>query len=217
MAATTMARRTPASPGPRLCRGLPVVAALAGLVVAGCADNSVREAIGMSKQVPDEFQVVRRQPLVVPPDYNLRPPGPAQRQADQARSEEVRATLFARRDEGRSGTGFDGLGTAPSGGRSAAETALLEAVPVEPDPSIRERLVEENTELTRLDESRFLMILDWQRERMTYSDPVIDAREEAERLADEGKPVRVTTRRVDSRALPTSAPTTTGPAVESGS
>ena len=46
-------------------------AALAAL--AGCS-GTVQEKLGLGKRAPDEFQVVRRAPLILPPDYSLRPP-----------------------------------------------------------------------------------------------------------------------------------------------
>jgi hypothetical protein len=36
----------------------------------------VREAAGVAKLAPDEFTVLTKAPLIVPPDYNLRPPQP---------------------------------------------------------------------------------------------------------------------------------------------
>jgi hypothetical protein len=53
-------------------------AALVGLVLslAGCTGDSLRDALGMSKRAPDEFAVVKRQPLIIPPGYDLRPPQP---------------------------------------------------------------------------------------------------------------------------------------------
>ena len=45
-----------------------------GLALIGC--QSVREATGAVKQPPDEFTVLTKAPLVIPPDYNLRPPQP---------------------------------------------------------------------------------------------------------------------------------------------
>ncbi len=52
------------------------LAALGGmaLVLVGC--DSIREAAGVTKEPPDEFAVVTKAPLVMPPDYNLRPPKP---------------------------------------------------------------------------------------------------------------------------------------------
>jgi len=45
-----------------------------GLLVTGC--DSIREAAGITKEPPDEFAVVTKAPLVIPPDFNLRPPKP---------------------------------------------------------------------------------------------------------------------------------------------
>jgi hypothetical protein len=58
------------------------VAAVAALVagvgagLSGC--GSARAALGMTKVTPDEFRVVTKAPLVVPPDYALRPPAPGE-------------------------------------------------------------------------------------------------------------------------------------------
>jgi hypothetical protein len=46
----------------------------AGLCLMSC--ESVREAAGIVKQPPDEFAVVSKAPLIIPPDYNLHPPKP---------------------------------------------------------------------------------------------------------------------------------------------
>lgn len=52
------------------------MAALAGLAIALCGCQSIREAAGITKQTPDEFAVVTKAPLVIPPDFTLRPPKP---------------------------------------------------------------------------------------------------------------------------------------------
>jgi hypothetical protein len=73
-----------------------LVAALgvAALPLAGC--DSFNRAIGKTRVIPDEFQVVSNAPLAIPPDYSLRPPrvgnGPDQANAtDQAREAVFRA------------------------------------------------------------------------------------------------------------------------------
>jgi len=43
-----------------------------GLTLAGC--SGLGDALGLSKRPPDEFEVVAKKPLAVPPDFNLRPP-----------------------------------------------------------------------------------------------------------------------------------------------
>lgn len=53
-----------------------------GLSLAGC--QSIRNAAGISKEAPDEFAVVTKAPLVVPPDYNLRPPRPGAAPTNQS-------------------------------------------------------------------------------------------------------------------------------------
>src|ERR1700733_15476722 len=44
------------------------------LSLIGC--ESLREAAGITKEPPDEFAVVTKSPLVIPPDFNLTPPKP---------------------------------------------------------------------------------------------------------------------------------------------
>lgn len=44
------------------------------LTLSGC--DSLRRAAGINKEAPDEFAVVTKAPLTVPPDFNLRPPRP---------------------------------------------------------------------------------------------------------------------------------------------
>jgi hypothetical protein len=53
--------------------GLMAVAVLAA-GLGGC--SGIRDSLGIGKHPPDEFQVVSRAPLSMPPDFNLRPPQP---------------------------------------------------------------------------------------------------------------------------------------------
>jgi len=78
--------------GEMVRRGLRAGLVMVGvLALAGCARGSVQDALGMGKRAPDEFAVVKRAPLIVPPEYDLRPPDPGAprpnigRTADQAR------------------------------------------------------------------------------------------------------------------------------------
>lgn len=60
---------------------------------AGCA--WIGDAIGAGKQPPDEFVVVNRRPLVVPPDFQLRPPEPGKSETQEIQpSRQVVAALF---------------------------------------------------------------------------------------------------------------------------
>jgi hypothetical protein len=52
------------------------LAASAALAVSAC--GSIKQGIGLTKVVPDEFVTVSTAPLSVPPEYGLRPPAPGQ-------------------------------------------------------------------------------------------------------------------------------------------
>lgn len=169
---------------------LAALGALGALVLlgAGCSGNSAAQTFGFGKRSPDEFQVVKRQPLVVPPELRLRPPVPgAEGPASTAASTEAYTVL---------------TGNAPtrSTGMSAAEVALLDAAPGRELPNIRQVLAQEDPQTTVLDRGRFLFILSWQRPRDAGQGPVIDPAVESQRLRGEGI---VTTTRTASTPIVT--------------
>ena len=64
-----------------------------GLALMGC--ESVRQATGVAKLPPDEFTVLTKAPLVLPPDFNLRPPQPGVASRNDPDADETgRAALF---------------------------------------------------------------------------------------------------------------------------
>jgi hypothetical protein len=72
------------------------ILALAGVALSLIGCESVREAAGIVKEPPDEFAVVTKSPLVVPPDFNLRPPKPGASPTNQTSpTESAQAALFA--------------------------------------------------------------------------------------------------------------------------
>jgi len=84
-------------------RRIPVLigAALSLLVLPGCSD--LRLALGMDRAGPDEFAVESRAPLLIPPDFTLRPPQPGAQ-----RPQEVTAAERARRVVDSAGPGEPG-------------------------------------------------------------------------------------------------------------
>ncbi len=65
------------------------------LSLAAC--TNAKKSLGLVKDPPDEFAVVTRAPLSLPPDYNLRPPAPgAPRPQEAAVSAQARETVFGR-------------------------------------------------------------------------------------------------------------------------
>ena len=69
--------------------------ACAAVALSGCA--SAGRAIGMGKTIPDEWRTVAKAPLVVPPDYALRPPAPGEPRPQELQPEsQARVALLGR-------------------------------------------------------------------------------------------------------------------------
>jgi hypothetical protein len=168
-------------------------AVCAALLALTACTGTVQENLGLAKRQPDEFQVVRRAPLVLPPDYNLRPPTPgAPGPAAQDTASQAEAIL----------TGQPVAATPTDTRQSPGEIALLAQSQVQATPGIREILVAEDRELLSVNDSRFLFILNFQRRAMTPSGPVIDPVAESKRLqAAAAGPGTVITQRTGSQPL----------------
>jgi hypothetical protein len=111
--------------------------AVAGTAVALSGCSSLREAMGGTKAPPDEFAVLTAAPLIVPPDYNLRPPqpgAPARNQADP--STQARAALYS----GSSDAAAAALGPTYS---ESEKTLLARSGAANVDPSIRQTIAAE--------------------------------------------------------------------------
>jgi hypothetical protein len=69
---------------------------LLGLTAAGIAGcDTIRDAAGQTKDSPDEFAVVTKAPLVIPPDFSLRPPAAGAGPTNQiAPTQAAQAALF---------------------------------------------------------------------------------------------------------------------------
>jgi hypothetical protein len=100
-----------------LNRVIVATALIAAAGLAGC--QSTRQALGMTKVTPDEFRVVTKAPLVVPPDYALRPPAPGEPRPQELQPESAaRVALLGARD-GQSRTEGEQLLVAKAGADKA--------------------------------------------------------------------------------------------------
>jgi hypothetical protein len=59
-------------------RNAALLVGIAALGAGASACHTVGDAFGQNKSPPDEFRVVTKAPLVVPPEYALRPPAPGE-------------------------------------------------------------------------------------------------------------------------------------------
>ena len=159
---------------------------IAGLVMlTACARGTVQDALGMGKRSPDEFAVVSRAPLILPPDYGLRPPGSGEsRPGIDTSSERARATLTGEAlqqpgatDQEMVSAAFDGRGQAATSGERAL---IAQATTAPVDPEIRRKIAEENMQLAQVEAELFTRLVKW-REPQTLA-VAIDPVAETERL-----------------------------------
>lgn len=170
------------------------------IMLAACNGNDVRHSLGMERNQPDEFQVVSRPPLSVPPVYYLRPPAedetvqtaPA---SDQAKSLVLKGQELPPSVPGASDPNYHNVQTAVTPvGESSLETTgdesfLRKAKTDSAQKDIRKTLNDENRPIIAEEkrEKGFLEKLHLKDD----SEPVVDAKKEQERILinkEEGKP-----------------------------
>jgi hypothetical protein len=160
----------------RIPAGFVPAVILAALALGGC--ESFNQAIGLEKTIPDEFEVVSRAPLAIPPDYGLRPPQPG-----AAPTQEVSSTDQAKQTIFRAGGQDAALPGADQ--RSKGENVLLqEAGAADAAPHIRETITEEQKEdAGKVDNSFVNKLLFWEpNDKSGRTDTVIDPTLEAQQL-----------------------------------
>jgi hypothetical protein len=146
---------------------------LAGVALSACGDT--RKALGYDKAPPDEFRIVSRAPLSLPPDYALRPPQPgASRPQEQSTQEQARQVLLGNTAAPR---------PAAPPGASPGEAALLAKVGTpRSDPRIRELVDRESSALADADRTFFDRLVFWQ--KPPEPGTVVDPQREAQRLRE---------------------------------
>jgi len=148
----------------------------AGAALAGC--DSFYRAIGKEKVIPDEFAVVSRAPLAVPPDYSLRPPRlGAQRPQEETTAEQARQTVFRAGDDNK-----PALPPAAEQ-RSAGETELLKQAGAGDAPKDIRQLIETDAS-NQISDSFVDKLAFWRKEpKVGPTDSVIDPVAEQDRLS----------------------------------
>jgi hypothetical protein len=133
---------------------------LAALGAGACASGS---------NTPDEFRVLRKAPLTVPPDYQLRPPAPG-----EARPQELQPDAQAR---------VAVFGTDIAKGASEGEKLFIAKAGGDTlDRTVRNQVDFDSAQILRKNRGFADAILNFGKPR---GEPVIDAAAEAERLRTE--------------------------------
>lgn len=71
---------------------------LGALLALSACSTLTKEKLGMTKKAPDEFMVVPRAPLSLPPEYDLRPVTEVQQPEDTSRMNAGEKALLERVD-----------------------------------------------------------------------------------------------------------------------
>ncbi len=138
--------------------------------LAGC--SSARSALGVAKVTPDEFRIVTKAPLVIPPDYALRPPTPGEpRPAELLPDSAARQAFSSQR---------------AAATRSAGEQILVAKAGAErADPLARYVVDDEFGDLAYKDKSFADRVMFWRKDDPAQQGAVegaTDAATEAERI-----------------------------------
>lgn len=174
---------------------------IAGALVTGC--SGVQKQLGLERTAPDEFNVVSRAPLSLPPDISLRPPQPGTtRPQEGSTSDAAASALFNNRiDTRQTGplageTQFPPRGGGVIPGTSTRAVAVTEVAAVsqgegsllqragadQAQPNIRQIVNAESTELASASESFADRILFWR--APVEPGTVVDADGERRRLQE---------------------------------
>ncbi len=160
------------------------ISMLAGLAVCtGCSNP--KKTLGLNRTAPDEFTVVARAPLTLPPDYNLTPPSEAMVAAQRkTTTEKAKDTLFA--------TSLTSDKAPVDVKDKGANIILSKAGASAADAGIRDTITKEGALLIEQDKDFTDKLVFW---REAGDDPTavaVDAEKETKRLQSNqalGKPV----------------------------
>ena len=108
---------------------------LGAVALSLSACDGLRREAGLTKVTPDEFAVVTKAPLIIPPNFNLQPPAPGAPPLNQQDpTDSAQTAMFATNDSQLAAQSF-------RGGYSQGERMLLaNARAQNADPSIRAEL-----------------------------------------------------------------------------
>lgn len=168
----------------RALTALPLLCA--ALLLAGCS-SGVKKQLGLGRNSPDEFMVVKRAPLTLPPDYNLRAPGSPGADAAAMQNDAVNQAKAA----------LLGHQELPASAGTAEKELMTRMGVQRANPDIRTLIDKENGYIALKNKPVVDKLIFWDDKNKAPSSKdvpssVVDAKAEAERLKknkEEGKPV----------------------------
>jgi hypothetical protein len=149
----------------KLYRVAAAVALTSALALGGC--QSASKALGMSKVTPDEFRVVTKAPLIIPPDFSLRPPAPGEPRPAELLPDSAARAAYAN--------------AALATNRSAGEQLLAaKAGAAAADPLIRYVVDDEFGDIAHKEKSFADRVMFWRKGQPAQAQPQLTASETGE-------------------------------------
>jgi hypothetical protein len=161
--------------------GLTILAV--ALALTGCG-NSFRESLGLTRNAPDEFQVVAHAPLSMPPDIALQQPEPGAARPQEASTRTAAQSIVVN-------SGGAQAPTTDLTDRSPGEAQLLTSLgATDADPNVRQMVEEETASQIERDKSVLSRLNFWQTPEPygVIVDPVGES-QRIQRNMEEGKPL----------------------------
>lgn len=169
------------------------------LTLTSCSGTTVKDTLGIGRRAPDEFKVVSRPPLSVPPQFNLRPPSNTATSPTVVPADKQAQSIIVGRNQ--DDNNFDlneavadtavtpvesdnlpspGTKTAAKASRSAESTFMKNIGVDQADPTVRDTLVQQKIEVEeKRDEAAWW---DFYSSKPEKKDPLVNAKGEAERI-----------------------------------
>ena len=179
-----------------------IIVALGALSLGACSSNTVKDTLGLDRSAPDEFRVISRPPLSVPPQFTLRPPSNSDTSPSQASASQQAQSLMVNGKPADGSVAADtavapvssknlGKNKAAADKTSSAESQFLKNAGADKaDPKVRDALVEDQfAKQAKQEECSWWDVTCITPEK---KDPLVDAKKESDRIVkneNEGKSV----------------------------
>ena len=152
-------------------RSVAVLTLAASVALAVSACGSLKQGIGLTKVVPDEFVTVSTAPLSVPPEYGLRPPAPGQPRPQELAPESAARQIL--------------LGQRQAVTRTPGEQVLVaQAGADQADPLARYVVDDEFGDIAHKDESFANRLMFWRKDDASTQAPTVRQTSEGQTTID---------------------------------
>ena len=161
----------PIEPEPMRIRSVAALTLAASAALAVSACGSLKQGIGLTKVVPDEFVTVSTAPLSVPPEYGLRPPAPGQPRPQELAPESAARQIL--------------LGQRQAVTRTPGEQVLVaQAGADQADPLARYVVDDEFGDIAHKDESFANRLMFWRKDDAASQAPTVRQTAEGQKTID---------------------------------